>query len=209
MPKLIDVEQGSPEWLEVRLGKATASNFSDILATLKTGGEAAGRKNYRTQLAIERLTGKAPDHFTSKPMEWGHDTEELALTHYTLETGNEVQKIGFVQHDTMMAGASPDGFVGDDGGVEVKCMNTANHIAVLRLNDIPAKYKAQIQGNMWVSDRKWWDFVSFDPDMPTNSQIFIKRMERDDSWINELAMNVSLFLDEVEKEVKFIERWKA
>lgn len=206
--KVHDVEQGSPEWLEVRLGKATASNFTDILATTKAGVEAAGRKNYRTQLAIERLTGKAPDHFTSKPMEWGQDTEELALTHYTLATGNEVRKVGFIEHESLLTGASPDGLIGEDGGVEIKCMNTANHIAVLQLGDVPAKYKPQIQGNLWISGRKWWDFVSFDPDMPENSRIFIKRIERDQEYIDGLASAIALFLAEVDDQIKFIERYK-
>lgn len=202
------MEQRTDEWFEARLGKATASKFSDILAKLKSGGEAAGRRNYRAQLVVERITGKRPERFQSSAMEWGQDTEDLAKLEYRLRTGNEVEEVGFIEHATIAAGASPDGLVDKDGTLEIKCLNTANHIEVLKANLVPTDHYAQIQGQLWITGRSWCDFVSFDPDMPEHAQIFIQRVERNDDYIANLAAEVVLFLQEVDADVEFLNSYE-
>lgn len=202
------MEQRSDEWFEARLGKATASHFKDIMAVGKNGAPLAGRKNYRAQLVIERTTGKRPERFSTPAMDWGTETEDLARLTYSLETGNEVQSVGFIESTIMKAGASPDGLVGEDGTIEIKCLNTANHIEVLKGQQVPADYFAQIQGQLWIAKRQWCDFISFDPDMPENAQIFIKRVERDEAYINDLKVAVSMFLDEVDADEEFLKNYK-
>lgn len=203
------LEQGSPEWLEARLGRATASRFADILAVTKAGAEASTRRNYRAELVLERLTGEPTESFSSGPMAWGQDTEELAALAYSLATGNDVEKIGFFTHRTLMAGASPDRLVGEDGLVEIKCKIPANHIETLKLDKMPPKHTAQVQGQLWITRRKWCDFVSFDPRFPSNSQLFIQRIQRDENYIHDLMLKVALFLDETDEEVKFLRNYKA
>lgn len=202
------MEQRSPEWYAVRLGKATASNFKNILAVLKSGGEAAARRNYRAQLVVERLTGAQAERFKSEFMDWGTETEDLARLAYTLRTGNVVDEVGFIEHSFLMAGASPDGLIGGDGTTEIKCYNTANHIQALRDNAMPSEHIPQVQGQLWISERKWCDFVSFEPTLPENAQLFVQRIYRDDDYIQNLKVAVALFLDEVTEEEAFIRQYK-
>lgn len=201
------MQQRSEEWYEARKGKATASRFGDILAKLKNGTEGAERRNYRAELVIERLTGNSPVRYSSKDMEWGQDTEDLARLAYTLRTGVEVAEAPFIEHGELAAGASPDGFIELDGGLEAKCLKTGNHIAVLKAGKMPPKHMPQVQGNMWITDRKRWDFVSYDPDMPANAQLFIERIPRDDEYIKMLEAEVRQFLAEVDAEVEFVREY--
>jgi putative phage-type endonuclease len=207
MSKLINAEQGSQEWLEARLGKATASRFSDIVAKTRTG-YSASRKNYMAELVTQRLTGTIPDNFSSSAMQWGTDNEPLARLAYSLESGNEVEETGFWQHDSLMTGASPDGFVNEDGTLEIKCPNTATHIETLQTKKIPTQYYAQVQGQMWITNKFWCDFVSYDPRLPDNAQMIIIRVERDDSYVKELAEEVEKFLLEVDEQVNFEKNYK-
>lgn len=204
----MDIEQRSPEWYEARLGKATASRFKDILAKIGRG-EAAARRNYRAQLVVERITGQQAERFTSSYMEWGTETEDLARITYELRSGNRVEQVGFIEHPDIAAGASPDGLIGKDGALEIKCMNTANHIDVLRNQSVLPEYIPQIQGQLWITRRKWCDFVSFEPTMPANAQIFIERVYRDDAFIKNLLVETSLFLHEVDDDMKFLLNYKA
>lgn len=206
--KYFDVEQGSDEWLELRLGKATASRFADILATIGKG-EAAARRNYRAALVVERLMGTIGDRYANQFMDYGHETEPLARLTYSLKTGLEVKEAGFFQHDELEAGASPDGLVvGHPGGIEIKCRQIGNHILALKNDEMPLEYMAQVQGNMWLTECEWWDFVSFAPELPENAQIFIQRIYRDDSYITRLKNQVKLFLDEVDQEEHDIKQYK-
>lgn len=200
--------QRSEEWYQARLGKATASRFADVMALTKNGGEYASRKNYRSQLVLERLTGTTAESYSNQAMEWGVETEPLARLAYTLKTGNEVKEVGFIEHATLKAGASPDGEVGATGLVEIKCPNTANHIETLRANNIPSQYVDQVQGQMWITGKLWCDFVSYDPRMPANAEIIVIRIERDQQHISKLAEGVEKFLVEVENDIKFIEGYK-
>jgi putative phage-type endonuclease len=204
----MDQLQRTDAWYEVRLGKATASRFNDVLAKIKYG-EAAARKNYRAQLVVERLTGQREEGFMTTAMQWGIDNEPIAKLAYMAETGNEVEEAFFVQHAALDAGASPDGYVDKNGLIEIKCPNTATHIETLREQDIPMHYYAQVQGQLWLTDRTWCDFVSFDPRMPANAQIFIKRIARNDTYIENLEKEITEFLKEVDAEFDFIQSYEG
>ncbi len=193
-------EQRSAAWFEARLGKATGSKFGDIMA----GETRAGWKNYRAQLVLERMTGTKLETFTSAEMAWGTSTEPLARLYYTLRTGNVVEECGFFEHESMAAGASPDGLVGEDGLIEVKCPLPATHIGTLRTGKVPSQYVAQVQGQLWITGRQWADFISFDPRMPENAKCIIIRVPRDDGYIANLEANVKKFLFQVDEEVKFV-----
>lgn len=193
--------QQTDEWFAKRLGKATASKFKDVMATIKAG-EAATRRNYRVQLVVERLTGKKEDSYTNAAMTWGNETEPLARIAYECRTGLFVEQVDFVDHPHLMAGASPDGLIGDDGGLEIKCPHqSAVHVETIQ-SGMPSEHMAQVQGAMWITGRKWWDFVSYDPRMPEHLQLYVQRIERDDKYIAELEAKVTAFLCEVESTIK-------
>lgn len=196
------MKQGSPEWLQARCGRATASCFSDVLASIKSG-EAAVRRNYRAQLIAERLTGIPADTYQSAEMKWGTEQEPFARIAY--ETlGNVVREVGFIKHPEMEAGASPDGLIGQDGMVEIKCPNTATHIDAL-LKGMGPDHIPQIQGQMWIAGRRWVDFVSYDPRMPERMQLYVQRIERDEKYIERLEAEVVKFLSEVDKTIADLE----
>lgn len=209
---LAQIEQRTEAWYEARLGLATASHFKDITAITKSGQPAAARKNYRAQLMVERLTGQQAERFTTGAMEWGQETEELATTMYMLRTGNVVEKVGFARHPFLMAGASPDGQatdkkLGQVGGIEIKCYNTANHVLALRSGHMPVEHTAQVQGQNWIWKFPWVDFISFEPTLPENAQLFIERIYRDEAYIEKLEVDVALFLDEVDEDVEFVKNY--
>lgn len=203
------IEQGSPEWFAQRCGKATASKIADIIATTKSG-PAASRKNYAAQLVAERLTGAVEESYTNAAMQWGKDKEPEARAAYAFlyADGVEVVEAGFVDHPSIaMSGASPDGYVGDDGLVEIKCPNTATHIDTLLGKSVPGKYVTQMQWQMACTGRKWCDFVSFDPRLPSHLSLFVKRVHRDDAEIKRLETEVAQFLAEVSATVQALEAY--
>jgi putative phage-type endonuclease len=202
------MQQRSDEWFAARCGKATASRFKDILATIKSG-EAADRRNYRAALVCERLTGKPEQSFANAAMQWGTEQEPFARIAYMATTGAFVEEAGFFEHPELAAGASPDGLIGDDGGLEIKCPNKATHLATLLSGKMPAEHLPQVQGAMWITGRKWWDFVSYHPEFPEHLQLFVQRIGRDDAYINQLALAVSLFLSEVDEAVEALQRKAA
>lgn len=209
--KIIDCPQGSPEWLAARCGVPSASRFAAIMATLKSGGEAAERRNYRVDLVIERLTGKPLESFQSAAMKQGTEREPFARMAYEEHSGNIVQEVGFCKHNRLEAGASPDGLIGDDGGLEIKCPERAAHFNYLSLADgaAPPEYIWQIQGGMWITGRAWWDFVSWNPDFPAHLQLVVRRVRRDESAIDKLAAAVELFAREIDAEVTRVSGMKA
>ncbi len=193
--------QGSPEWLAIRLGKVTASRISDLMAKTKSGW-GAGRRNYMSDLVIEILTGTPIDHFKSKEMERGNEVEPQARSLYSLLRDVDIQEVGFVQHPAIEdAGASPDGLVGDDGMIELKCPNSATHIDTLLTEKIPNDYMLQMHWQMACTGRQWVDFVSFDPRLPANLQLFIKRIPRDNAQIIGLEVEVRTFIREMKEQV--------
>lgn len=202
------VIQGSPEWFQQRLGKVTASRLADVVAKLKTG-EAASRAGYRAELVAERLTGKQAEGFSNAAMKWGTDAEPLARAAYEAETGVFVTETAMLPHPTIpMAGASPDGLVGTDGQIEAKCPETKNHIDTILSGKAPAKYIPQMQWQMACTGRAWCDFLSFDPRMPADMQLFVVRVPRDDALIAAYEAEVIKFLAEVDDTILKLTRWK-
>lgn len=196
-----EIVQGSPEWFAIRCGKVTASCVADIVAKTKTG-PAASRANYMAQLIAERLTGTVAEGFTNAAMKWGTETEPFARDAYSFHADTDVAEVGFVVHPGIaMTGASPDGLVGSDGLIEIKCPQTAGHIDTLLGQPIAAKYVTQMQWQMACTGRAWCDFVSFDPRMPEDLRLFIKRVPRDDTLIAELEREVIAFLAELDAKV--------
>jgi hypothetical protein len=200
--KIIPCQQGTDEWRAARAGIATASEFGCILAKARSGNdEATTRRNYRVRLVVERLAGKPLEGgFATFATRQGTEREPLAREAYEVRTGNLVQEVGVCLHDELACGASPDGLVNDDGGVEIKCPELAAHLDYLRRKDEPPEYRAQIQGNLWITGRAWWDFVSFNPDFPPHLQLLVRRVPRDDKYIAGLEFNVRMFLGEVAEE---------
>lgn len=200
MPDL-RVIQGSAEWHAARCGRVTASRIADVVARTKTGW-GASRANYLAELVAERLTGVAAESYKSAAMQWGSDTEAQARAVYAWERDVAVTEAGFVLHPAIFgAGASPDGYVNDDGLVEIKCPNTATHIDTLLGGTVPGKYVLQMQWQMACTGRAWCDFVSYDPRMPDEMRLFVKRIDRDAAAIAELETEVRAFLKEVQSTV--------
>lgn len=195
------MKQGTPEWFAERLGKVTASRVSDVLAKIKTG-EAAARSNYRAELVAQRLTGYMEEGFTNAAMQHGNEYEKFARAQYEIKKDVMVDEIGFVSHPVIeWAGASPDGLIGDDGLIEIKCPNTATHIDYMLAGKAPSKYIPQMVWQLACTGRKWCDFVSFDPRMPEEMQLFIVRFDRNDEQIAETEAEVRKFLTEVESTI--------
>jgi putative phage-type endonuclease len=201
---MLNVVQGSPEWLQARCGSLGASAINEALATTK-GGWGASRENLKARIIAERLTGAPQETFSNAAMQWGNDQEDNAANAYAFLTGNAVEVCGLYFHPTLLAThASPDRLVGDDGLVEIKCPNTATHIATLRTQKVPSKYMTQMQWQMACTNRKWCDFVSYDPRLPEDLQLFVARVERDDERIAELEAAIGVFLDEVQADLDAI-----
>lgn len=196
------LEQRSPEWFAERAGKVTASRIADLMAKTKTG-YSTSRANYRAQLVCERLTGAVEPSYCNAAMQWGIDTEAQARDAYQIHQLCTVEEMAFANHPTIgMAGASPDGLIGDDGLVEIKCPNSATHIETLLGGTVPDKYVKQMQFQMACTGRQWCDFASFDPRLPETMRLFIKRVERDAAAIEEIESEVRSFLSEVDQTVE-------
>jgi putative phage-type endonuclease len=192
-----EIIQGSDEWKALRMGKVTASRVADVVARTKTG-YGASRANYMAQLIAERLTGTVAEAYTNAAMIHGTETEPEARAAYEFYQGATVEQVAFVLHPKIdQAGASPDGLVGADGLVEIKCPNTATHLETLLGQAVPAKYIDQMQFQMACTDRKWCDFASYDPRLPENMRLFVRRVERDDKRIAELESEIAAFLLEM------------
>ena len=196
------MEQKSNEWFTTRLGKVTASKVADVIAKTKTG-YSASRDNYMAQLVVERLTNTKAESYTNAAMQWGVDQEPFARAAYEAAQGVMVEEVGFVPHPTIeWSGASPDGLVGDDGLVEIKCPETKGMIDALLTKKVPQKYFAQMQFQMACTGRKWCDYAVFDPRMPAKAQLFVTRVQRDDEYIAEIEAEIVKFLAEVASQVQ-------
>jgi putative phage-type endonuclease len=195
------MDQGSEEWFTIRIGKVTASRVADVIAKTKTG-YSASRDNYMAQLVCERLTGQKGESFTNAAMQHGTDTEPLARAAYEAFKDVLVDEVGFVPHPTIkMAGASPDGMVGEDGLLEIKCPNTATHIETLLSQSVPGKYNTQMQFQMACTGRKWCDFVSFDNRLPEELQLFVMRVPRDEVFIRLIEAEIVQFIAELDDKI--------
>ena len=196
--------QGSPEWFTARLGIPTASNFGKILTA---GGKAStSRKTYADKLLAEWLAGKPVDQMeTTAWMQRGNELEQQARDNYEFETGNEVDQIGFVYLDVKRkAGCSPDGYVGEDGLIEIKCPKASSLVGYYG-KPCPSKYVPQVQGQLWICEREWCDFYAYHPDLLP----CIIRVERDEKYIKLLAEAVAEFNEYLDKRKKALKEWRV
>lgn len=198
--EIFECEQGSPEWFSVRLGMPTASEFATLLSTGRSGGESKTRRTYLYKLAGERITGTPMESYTNKYMERGKALEPEARDYYQFLTNSKLQRVGFIKNTNK--GCSPDSLIGNDGMLEVK--TEAPHLLIERLetDKLPDDHYAQLQGNLWVSEREWIDALIYFPGMPAS----LKRVFRSDEYIKNLAIAVDKFNDELDS---LVERIKA
>lgn len=192
--------QRSEEWFKARLGRVTGSRVADVMAWGKRNAELAPRKQYKRELVAERLTGVQadPEPYLSYEMKWGMANERIARTVYQMRSRLVVEDAPFYQHPELMAGASPDGLINDDGLIEIKCPRSDNHFDTMLVQEVPDKYMPQIQMQLWITGRLWCDFVEFDSRAPEGLKIFVQRVDRDEDYINLLESEVRKFLDEVD-----------
>jgi len=186
---IIDCIQGSDEWLSARLGKITASCFSDVLC------KGSGRYTYMLKLAAERLTGQTQKSYTNGAMQMGTETEPEARAYYEALNNVTVKQVGFIELDED-TGGSPDGLVNEDGIIEIKCPNSTTHIATILSNKMPTEHNSQAQGLLWISGRQWCDFISFDPRMK-DRKFWSIRIYRDEKHIMILQEAVKQFVKEL------------
>ena len=201
------VAQRSTEWFALRVGRLTSSCAAEMQATLKNGKETAGRRNLRVRLALERLVGRSLERdFVSPAMQQGIEREADACALYEGLTGRLLTEVGFVAHDTLLAGCSPDGVVDDfEGRVECKCPIPATHLDYLRTGLIPNEYQKQILHQLWITGARWCDWLSYCPDFPEALQTKLVRFHRDEAQMQAYELIVRMFLTEVERELADIE----
>lgn len=198
--------QGSREWLEARCGSLGASQVHDALTKTKSGW-GASRENLLWQLVVERLSGQPTETFQSAAMLHGTLTEPEARCAYSFFQDADVTEVGLVPHPTIThTHASPDGLVGADGLLEIKCMQPKGHGELLKSEKIPPRYLTQMAWQLACTGRQWCDFVAYQPDFPEAMRLFVRRVERDDKVIAELEAEVAKFLSEVDKTVDFLTR---
>lgn len=201
------MEQGSPAWLAVRIGKLTASRFKDILANGVGSAPSKTRQNYLYEIASEVLTGQMKDNYTNAAMEYGVLTEPLARAAYEETEQEPVTQVGFVEHgDFHGVGCSPDGMLGDAGLLEIKCPNTSTQIQRVLSGDFPSEYQAQVQGQLWVCQREWCDFLSYDGRIKGPASYFKVRVYRDEEFIKKLTAAVDLFIVELNEILEKVKR---
>ena len=201
------IEQRTEEWFQQRLGKVTASRISDVIAKTKTG-VSTSRQNYLIQLVSERLTGKKGDSYVNQAMLDGIEREDAARKLYEIKRNISVSEVGFFEHPVLsMSGASPDGAVHAEiegkyaGLIEIKCPIETTHTNTLMSKSVPSKYIPQMQWQLACTGASWVDFVSYNPNFPPELQLFISRVDRDQSYITELEVEVEKFLEEVEQTI--------
>jgi len=185
-----DIDQGSEEWLQLRQGVVTASNFSKIITS--TEKESATLEKFAHELASQKMLMKSEEHYKNATMQRGNDLEPFARQAYqeSLASFELVEEVGFIISDCGDYGCSPDGLVGEDGLLEIKCPQATTHLQYLLDNKLPTQYIQQVQGQLWVSNRKWCDFVSYHPDFITK-QLLVIRVGRDEEFITKLDKLVS------------------
>ena len=196
--KIIEnMEQGSSEWLELRLGKVTASKFKDVMTSGRGGKSSATSRSYMVKLVAEILRGEPMPFFENDAMRWGTETEPQARAMYELNNDVEVKEVAFIELNEFV-GVSPDGLVGEYGLLEIKCPTTETQIKrFIDQEGLPKDYEAQVQGQLWVTGREWCDFVSFDPRIDVGASYIQTRVYRDEEYIAELEKKVSTFVEDM------------
>lgn len=199
----LDMRQGSDEWEQARLGIPTASQFKRII-TPKTLKLSEQRHKYKHQLLAEWLTGQSMDsEFVSGPMERGSALEARAVAYYEVERDVKVDRVGFCLRDDRQIGCSPDGLVGDDGGLEIKCPMAPACVGYLLDEKIEEDYLLQVQGGLYITGRKWWDVLGWNPDM-AQFPLPIVRMDRDETVIEAIHNGLEIFLSELNDAKKYL-----
>lgn len=204
-----DMPQRSPEWFAIRLGRLCGSRAADMAAQLKSGDEAASRRNLRMQLVLERITGRSLERvFQSGPMRDGIEREGDALAAYEAISGRFVERVGYCTHPDLMAGCSPDGFVGGEreGLIEAKSPLPATHLEYLRSGKVPSEYYRQVVHGLWITGAHWCDWLSYHPDFPEPLQVKLVRVRRDTATIAAWELLVRGFLNEVDRETAEVKR---
>ncbi len=196
------MKQGTPEWFDSRVGCCTASRCYDAIAKTKSGWSAS-RERYMDELITERLIGRAQDHFISADMMWGIEQEPLARAAYEFENNVTVEEVGSIPHPVIeWSSASPDGLIGDEGLIEIKCPKTTTMVSTVLSGQIPKNYVTQMTWQLACTQRKWCDFVMFDPRLPPANQIWIQRYEPEEDVITQLEEDVKLFLLDLQVRLK-------
>lgn len=196
--KILDCVQMSPEWFKARLGLPTASNFDQIITTKCEPSKQALKYMYK--LAGERVSGTCEESYTNAAMQRGIDLEPEAIAFYEIVNDCKVEKVGFFFEEGKF-GCSPDGLVGDDGMIQIKCPSMAVHVGYLLDNKVPTDYFQQVQGELYVTGRKWSDFISYYPALKP----LIVRVERDEKFITALASELSKFIFGLDTTARCIE----
>ena len=190
-------EQGSEEWLSLRLGKITASRVKDVLTKGRGTSPSKTSESYMMELIAEILTGNSKPFFENDAMRWGTETEPQARAMYAVNNDFvDVKEVAFVEHNEQV-GISPDGLVGDDGLLEIKCPNTTTQLKRALSDDYSADYKAQIQMQLWFTEREWCDFLSFDPRLECAAGYLQQRVYRDEEYIEEMKIKVYAFVEKM------------
>jgi putative phage-type endonuclease len=208
---VLNIPQRSAEWIAARTGSLGASRIHEIMMRTKTGYSTA-RANLQAELITERLTGLPYAGYTNAAMAWGNENEPAARRAYVFEHEVEVTEVGMVLHPRLLhTHASPDGLVttkeGEVGLLEIKCpFQTAVHLVALRNGEIRGEYFTQMQWQLACSGLPWCDFVSFDPRLPEPMQLFVKRFEREDTYIENLESEATLFLEDLDTAVEDLRR---
>ncbi len=204
------IEQGSDAWWQMKMGKISASHINDIMAVDKSGKPRASRKNYVAKLALERITGKRDETgYHSHSMDQGVEREKFAIGLYEVVRESMVIPVAFVDHPSLpMTGASPDGLINSDGGIEVKCPEPAQHLAFIRTGKIDTKYLQQMQWGMECTGRSWWTFMSYNPDFPENARAWIFRVDRDDAEIRGITKEIMVAEQEIQDAVDLVSKYE-
>jgi hypothetical protein len=197
--QIIDCEQGTPDWYAARLGIPSASKFATVMAKGKDGGSSVTRREYMLKLAGEIITGEPMENYTNQHMERGKVLEDEARALYAFMTDTDPQRVGFIRNGAK--GCSPDALIQANGGLEIKTALPHIQIERLQRGDLPPEHKAQVQGNLWVAEREWWDFVSFGGE---KLPLFVHRVYRDEGYIANMAGAVTKFCEELEATVQFV-----
>lgn len=205
--KILDCEQRSADWHAARLGRVTSSCAAEMLATRKDKSEAAGRRNLRVRLALERITNRSLESsYQSDAMRQGTEREADAVSLYEVLTGSIIRTVGFVCHDDLMAGASPDGYVGEwEGLVEAKSPLPATHWEYVQSGVVPGDYLRQVQHQLFITGAGWCDWISYCPEFPEPLRMKCVRIERDDAAMRAYGLLLKMFLKEVDAEIAAIE----
>lgn len=194
----LNIEQHSAAWYDARLGHVTASRVAEVISSKKNGEPRKAREDYKMELLIETLTGRPAEHYVSPAMDWGIETEKLAREEYKMAKGVEIDRIGYVLHPRIKrSGASPDGLIGEHTLVEFKCPTTQTHMLYVIHDVVPDEYMPQMMWQMACTGRAYCDFVSYDPRVPDDFSLFIKRVARDDSYIAQMERKVEEFIIEL------------